>query len=296
MAKKTLTITKFDGGLNCFSDARDIKNTEFFQNWNAVVDKAGVIRVSGEGHRYIRNLPHTQTYTGNMQPGYGLYSFSADYTINELSSTKGLEEGTVSVQGDDIGTGGSDGTDVSKFITLATSPTNVSLSNYNDDDFFNQHSVVFYTGAEGNTANWVFVGCRYIIDYVYNASDNPVTHKIKINKTISVTTSTKYIIFPWMADSVFGDSIDLKDGAASGPYLTAASYDEDDEDVTTQAHGLAAINESSSELLYLASGATITGLVDGHAYFSRRVDNEKFSLWNKAESAVQGTPTSDRLD
>ena len=99
MAKKTLTITKFDGGLNCFSDARDIKDNEFFQNWNAVVDKAGVIRVSGEGHKYVKSLPHTQTYNGNMQAGYGLYTFSSDYSYSSINSSfdTGLEEGTVPV-------------------------------------------------------------------------------------------------------------------------------------------------------------------------------------------------------
>ena len=74
MAKRALTVTRFDGGLNCFSDARDIQDNEFFQSWNAVVDRAGILRMAGEGHSYISGLPHSQEYssssTNYIQPGW----------------------------------------------------------------------------------------------------------------------------------------------------------------------------------------------------------------------------------
>ena len=53
MPKQVLEINNFAGGLNAYSDARDIKDTEFVQNWNAVVSKAGIIKVSGMGKNYI---------------------------------------------------------------------------------------------------------------------------------------------------------------------------------------------------------------------------------------------------
>ena len=45
MPKQVLQITNFAGGLNAYSDARDIEDNQFVQNWNAVVDKNGIIRV-----------------------------------------------------------------------------------------------------------------------------------------------------------------------------------------------------------------------------------------------------------
>ena len=117
MAKRTLTITKFDGGLNCFSDPRDIKDTEFFQNWNAVVDKSGIIRMSGEGHLYIEGLPHAQLSTENMQPGYGLFSFSTDYSLSQINSSfdTGIESGTCA-----------SAATASTSIVLATNSTSIS--------------------------------------------------------------------------------------------------------------------------------------------------------------------------
>ena len=47
MAKKLLEVNTFSGGLNSYADARDIKDNEFAQNWNAVVDKSGIIRGGG---------------------------------------------------------------------------------------------------------------------------------------------------------------------------------------------------------------------------------------------------------
>ena len=87
MPKQTLTINKFDGGLNTFSDSRDINDNEFFQAWNAVFDRAGVIRMAGEGHKYIQGLPHSQTHSsGYMQPGFGLFSFGSDANLSDFKN------------------------------------------------------------------------------------------------------------------------------------------------------------------------------------------------------------------
>ena len=47
MPKQVLKVTNFKGGVNSVSDARDIEDNQFAQNWNAITDKDGVIRVSG---------------------------------------------------------------------------------------------------------------------------------------------------------------------------------------------------------------------------------------------------------
>ena len=49
MAKKLLEVNTFSGGLNTYSDARDIKDNEFAQSWNAIVDQTGIIRAGGMG-------------------------------------------------------------------------------------------------------------------------------------------------------------------------------------------------------------------------------------------------------
>ena len=56
MAKQVLKVTDFKGGVNSLSDARDIEDNEFAQNWNASLDKTGVVRYSGGGIQEITNL------------------------------------------------------------------------------------------------------------------------------------------------------------------------------------------------------------------------------------------------
>ena len=45
MPKKVLQVANFSGGLNAYSDARDIRDESFARNWNAIVDKEGIVRV-----------------------------------------------------------------------------------------------------------------------------------------------------------------------------------------------------------------------------------------------------------
>ena len=47
MAKKVLQIKKFDGGLNSYSDSRDLNENEFQTLDNVSVDERGILRVSG---------------------------------------------------------------------------------------------------------------------------------------------------------------------------------------------------------------------------------------------------------
>ena len=95
MAKKRLyEIKEFSGGLNCYGEARDIKENEFSQNWNIIVDKTGILRVVGNAidHKNARMLTNT-----GFNPGYGLFQFSSDYSWNMFNTgfDVGVESGTV---------------------------------------------------------------------------------------------------------------------------------------------------------------------------------------------------------
>ena len=95
MPKQVLQVTDFASGLNCYSDARDIEDNQFASNWNAVVDKAGVIRTSGMAETSITTEGFDNS---NFQAGYGLFQFSTDYSTNEISGDFdfGIKSGTLS--------------------------------------------------------------------------------------------------------------------------------------------------------------------------------------------------------
>jgi len=83
MPKQVLQITNFAGGLNAYSDARDIEDNQFVQNWNAVVDKNGIIRVSGMAEDVSSMLTEYFDNT-NFQKGHGLFQFTTDYSLSEI--------------------------------------------------------------------------------------------------------------------------------------------------------------------------------------------------------------------
>ena len=174
MAKRALTITKFDGGLNCWSDPRDIQDNQFFRSWNSVFDKAGVLRMAGEGHIYIQDLPHSQTYSsGYMQPGFGLFSFGSDANLSDFKNfNEPIFSGTV---------GGA-----------ATGSLTVTLG---DSHGQASNTIVFYEGSD-NSKN--IIGNRYI-----ESRDMTV---VTLNSKITVTSTTKYEIYQWNASGGFGIS------------------------------------------------------------------------------------------
>ena len=49
MAKQILKVTDFTGGVNSYSDPRDIQDNQFAQNWNAALDKTGIVRYKKGG-------------------------------------------------------------------------------------------------------------------------------------------------------------------------------------------------------------------------------------------------------
>ena len=85
MAKKqVLQIKDFSGGVNSYSDPRDLKENEFQILDNAVVDEQGIIRVSG-ALELKDNIDLVDNYQGGSlgdmipSPGKGLFSYKTDY-------------------------------------------------------------------------------------------------------------------------------------------------------------------------------------------------------------------------
>jgi len=153
MPKQQLKITDFSGGLNAFSDARDIQDTQFAQNWNASLDKYGVIRFTGAGVKYTTDHPHTNN---NFVPGGGLFAFSTDISANVLDGTdlqKGFEKGIV-------------GAYSSTSLTLAQTPTFNTQADHDTDDFYDNMIVHIYDGPGKGQSSLITA---------YNGSTNVAT-------------------------------------------------------------------------------------------------------------------------
>ena len=147
MPKQQLNITDFTGGLNCYSDARDIRENQFAQNWNASLDKYGVVRYSGAGTKHITNHPHTNT---TFVPGGGLFSFGYDELPNTIPDSGDFsiahEEGTVAAYS-------------STSLTLATTPSKVSATSHATNDYYNNMIISIIDGPGKGQS-------RLITDYV----------------------------------------------------------------------------------------------------------------------------------
>ena len=83
MAKKqVLQINKFSGGVNSYSDPRDLKENEFQVLDNAAVDEEGIIRVSG-GLEVKNNIDLSDDFDTEIPVvGKGLFSHATDYIYN----------------------------------------------------------------------------------------------------------------------------------------------------------------------------------------------------------------------
>ena len=101
MAKKqVLQIKDFSGGVNSYSDPRDLKENEFQILDNAVVDEQGIIRVSG-GLELKGNIDIEYTdYSSLSKPGSGLFSFLHDINIGQYVSMNSL----LNMAGEDLNT------------------------------------------------------------------------------------------------------------------------------------------------------------------------------------------------
>ena len=73
MPKLVHKFTRFEGGLNENSDARDVSQDEVVKSDNIVVDELGKVRLIGKNGSAV----FTESST-NVEPGYGAFSFSTD--------------------------------------------------------------------------------------------------------------------------------------------------------------------------------------------------------------------------
>ena len=82
MPKKVLQVANFSGGLNAYSDARDIKDESFARNWNAIVDKMSPktiekIATNYGGQPFTHYTPKN-TFKSFPKPFDPTYKLSAD--------------------------------------------------------------------------------------------------------------------------------------------------------------------------------------------------------------------------
>ena len=195
MPKQVLKVTDFTGGVNSYSDPRDIQDNQFAQNWNAALDKTGIVRYSGGGIKSITNLPQDNT---NQINGFGLFRFTTDYSFNILDSdfNAGIERGTIAA------------VNSSTTATLEETDSLVTSTGTSDDDYYNNMSILIYSGTGAGQT-------RQITGY--DASTKIITH---VAFSTGLSTSSKYIIFPWYPDGTnFGFQANanwITDGSGTG--------------------------------------------------------------------------------
>ena len=206
MPKQLLEINNFAGGLNNYSDPRDIQDSEFQQNWNAVVDKAGIIRVGGMGQHNILTEYHSNE---RFQEGYGLFQFSADYSMNSIDGVFG--------NGIKTGTSTSDASSANTITLEATATANTNEY---------QNMTLFIYDGQGKGQS------RKISS---NTNATPPVLTITPNWTTNVNTTSKYIIYRWETSATWDgkDNTTYKDVITNGSetdnsYLSALPTKDDD--------------------------------------------------------------------
>ena len=206
MAKQILKITNWVGGLNCATDPRDIKDSQFAQNWNMIDDRGGIVRKVGGAVDSIINLSHDNS---NQQVGYGLHTMAVDYSFGEFDGTFDVayEKGTVQAYADSAGDSPYSG---NARIQLAASPTYISSADYDNDDYFDNWTIVITSGnGVGQT--------RTITDYTGSSKHAQLDAAFSTDPN----TASTYEIFRW-GSSGFGNSgntdwISNEDGSGDWP-------------------------------------------------------------------------------
>ena len=137
MAKQVLKITNWVSGLNCATDPRDIQDSQFAQNWNLIDDRGGILRKVGGAVNKITNLNFDNS---NQQIGYGLHTMGVDYSIDTSANFNGtfddgIERGTVQAY-----------TTSATSITLAAASTYISSADYDNDNYFNNWTILITSG------------------------------------------------------------------------------------------------------------------------------------------------------
>ena len=194
MAKKTLEIKDFSGGLNCFSDVRDIADNEFAQTWNASTSQKGLIKVGGSLFSSIKGLPHNNA---NYEPGYGLFATGVDYSLSIIDGEfeNGFEEGTVLTYADSHSGVPFDSVPVIQLQATSTHQLNNNTQHYKDNYYNNMIIVITSGNGQGQT--------RRIVDY------DGGTNKAQLDAVLGTdaNSASTYKIFRWVGDGIdFGNS------------------------------------------------------------------------------------------
>ena len=233
MPKQVLQITNFAGGLNAYSDARDIEDNQFVQNWNAVVDKNGIIRVSGmAADAGVNTDSFDNTY---FQKGYGLFQFSTDYSFSIISGdfSNGVKSGTLS-----IGSG------------FAVGIATLEATYAGTLNEFAGMQIFIYKGT----------GIGQSRRIASNTAATPTVLTLSDNLLITPDATSKYIIFPWKLDGTkwFGSALNknvITNGFNSATMISGIS--KSDKDYYIAAKKTASDN-SSTNLGYIEYPANTT--------------------------------------
>jgi hypothetical protein len=171
MPKRTLEIKDFSGGINVYSDSRDINDNEFAQAWNANLSQTGIIKTGGSLVSSLSGLPHSNT---NFQTGYGLFATGTDHSLSIIDGEfeVGFEFGTVAAES------------TTTNIQLAAVPSKQSLTNHSADDYYNNCTILISSGpGAGQT--------RTITDYTGSSKLATIDSAFDTNPT----ASSEYKIF-----------------------------------------------------------------------------------------------------
>ena len=146
--KQVLQINKFSGGVNSYSDPRDLEENEFQILDNASVDEEGVIRVSG-GLEVKNNIDISSIGDSLYLPGEGLFGYSTDYyeplaIYNTYLEANGADSSTAwGVTSDTGSTGGT-----WEFGAIQTNDSNRSPSYFGIEQ---GHFAINYIDYSANT-------------------------------------------------------------------------------------------------------------------------------------------------
>ncbi len=279
MPKQVLQLTNFSGGLNAYSTPRDIDDTQFVQNWNAVVTKNGILRVGGAFS--LENGIKTEYHdNANFEPGFGLFQFSVDYSLSQIESNfnVGIATGTIATYSSTTS------------FTLEDKP-GTSSSN----DAYNNLIIFIYSG-EGIGES------RKITDYV--GSSRTITCEAFATALNDKDDSnpSKYIIYNWKMDTsnwAGKDAVAKKDCITNGfnEHMLSAIPKEHSDDFYIFSRKSSVSDEQSSNLGYIEYGSNLN-LNPGTEYklsFECAAKNRWYNLVSKGSQDASGTSYGDKV-
>ena len=89
MPRSILPIKAFEGGLNNKKNPTDIEDNEASDMVNTITDKVGVVRLIGSETEHALSANQEVGIVGQINPGYGLFSFPSDYSMAGLKRDEG---------------------------------------------------------------------------------------------------------------------------------------------------------------------------------------------------------------